>query len=324
MAWCKWRGPIRVIVANLIFALISGLATVNGVAWAAETTVVQTSRPYVARAGAWQSWTDHLHILPGMEKRTLQLTLINGAEGRAQMTDIEMQLARKPFITIKDFNNQPQVTRSLSGIVGPGDTVVSVRGFGPSGARLVWQLASDKVSVSSVSPNPFGATEKITVSGTNFSDNPAHIKVDVGGKHATVVSSTGNQIVLKLPAHLPGGIKNLVVTACGTKSEAFKVTCLAQPHISWVDLIAAPPGHPVVITGTGFAPNPAGNLVKFDKLPAHIVSASEKSITCIIPDMDFPIWHVPITVTTHGMTSKEQKKINVDHRIIENNGIHQY
>ncbi|MBS1996679.1 MAG: IPT/TIG domain-containing protein [Cyanobacteria bacterium SZAS LIN-2] len=316
---------------NRFSCLLSGLPLLLGAAFnnlmdpafAADMAVVQQSRPYVARAGAWQTWTDHLHIKPGMERRNLVLTFINGAEGRAPMTDIKVQLDRKPFIVFKDFENKNELSRTISGTLKPGDAVVNVQGFGPSGARLMWQLMTDKVTVTGVKPNPFSPKDTVVIDGANFSDKASEVKVDVGGKHATVVSSTANQITIK-PPQVSGGSQDVVVSAGGTKSAPFKVAALGQPHLTWVDVIAAPPSHPVVLSGSGFAPTPQENVVMFGTFPANVTSATDKRITCTVPMMDFPRWHVPITVSVHGVTSKEKRLINVDHRVIENRGIHQY
>jgi hypothetical protein len=37
--------------------------------------------------------------------------------------------------------------------------------------------------------------------------------------------------------------------------------------------------------------------------------------------MHFPTWHVPIRVTTNGLTSKDNSFIHVDVRVIENGGL---
>jgi hypothetical protein len=43
----------------------------------------------------------------------------------------------------------------------------------------------------------------------------------------------------------------------------------------------------------------------------------------VVPEMTFPRWHVPIVVTTNGMPSKERLTINVDQRVIPNEGLPQ-
>lgn len=287
-----------------------------------ELQTLQESRPYVARAGAWQTWSDHIHLQPGTEKRRLFLTLFNGAQGRARMTDLRVHLARSPLLTFKDLADQAAVTRELTGKIGTGNTLITVEGFGPSGARLAWKLSTDKMTVSSVDPNPFKLTDTITIKGKNLPGDGAGTTVSIGHKHATVVSVSNDQIKVKVPPHLPGGSHDLVVSVGSAKSDVFKVRTASEPTIKWIDHISTAPAHPVVITGTGFSKVPSENVVLFGKLPAHIVSASETSITCTVPDMHFPDWHVPVTVQTNGLTSKEKKTINIDVRVIENQQLH--
>jgi|ERR1700733_4854144 hypothetical protein len=92
------------------------------------------------------------------------------------------------------------------------------------------------------------------------------------------------------------------------------------PQITRVDHVATAPGHPVVISGTGFSKTASENVVTFGKTKAHVTGATETKITCIVPHMHFPTWHVPITVTTNGVPSKEKVTINIDIRVIPNDG----
>ncbi len=283
-----------------------------------DLQTIQESRPYVARSGAWQTWSDHIHIQPGMDKRRLFLTFVNGAEGRARMTDLRIHLAKTPLLTFKDLADQSEVTRDLTGKIATGNTLITVEGFGPSGARLLWKLSTDKMIVTSVQPNPFKLTDTVTIQGKNLPKETAGTTVNIGNKHATVLSVLNDQIKVKAPPHLSGGSHDLVVGVGSAKSETFKVRTAGAPTITWIDHISTAPHQPVVITGTGFSKVASENVVLFGKLPAHIVSSTETSITCTVPEMHFPDWHVPITVKTNGLASKEKKTINIDVRVIEN------
>ncbi len=149
-------------------------------------------------------------------------------------------------------------------------------------------------------PSPF--------KGENLPRDSAGTTVSIGQKHATVLSVLNNQIKIKVPPHLPGGSHDLIVSVGTAKSEAFKVKTAGAPTIKWIDHISTAPHQPVVITGTGFSKVASENVVLFGKLPAHIVSSTETSITCTVPEMHFPDWHVPITVKTNGVASKEKKQ----------------
>ena len=86
-------------------------------------------------------------------------------------------------------------------------------------------------------------------------------------------------------------------------------------------MLSSPPHHPVTLKGHGFSSVPKENVVTFGTHKAEVTSATESSITCLIPEMHFPDWQVPIKVTTNGMPSKGKAFIHVDVRVIENEGI---
>jgi hypothetical protein len=274
------------------------------------------SRPLVARTGAWQTYNDHIHVKPGQQKRKLLLTFFNGADGRKSLTNVHVLLARKPFAEMKDFDASGKLTRDLTGTIDHGDTLLTVQVFGPSGARLVWKLFVEKPAITSVNPNPFSLADKLTVQGSNFSDYPHAVKAFIAGKPAHVVSSTNTELQLKPPAHLASGDHDLVVDVDTAKSDAFKVTAKPGPDVLWVDHMSTAPGQPLLIIGRNFSNNPSENTVTFGSIKSRIVSVSETRINCIVPDMHFPKWHVPITVTTNGMASKTKAYIEIDIRVI--------
>lgn len=307
-----------VLLYSCAAPLVSPAQTTAVIPAKSELQTIQESRPYVARTGAWQTWSDHIHLQPGMEKRRLFLTFFNGAEGRAKMTDLRVHLAKTPLLTFKDLADQSEATRDLTGKIGTGNTLITVEGFGPSGARLVWRLLTDKMTVTSIAPNPFKSSDTVIIKGKNLPTESAGTTVSIGHKHATVESVLNDQIKIKVPPNLPGGSHDLVVSVGTAKSNGFKVSTTGGPTLKWIDHISTAPHQPVTITGTGFSKVASENVVLFGKLPAHIISASETSITCTVPEMHFPDWHVPITVKTNGLASKEKKTINIDVRVIEN------
>jgi hypothetical protein len=316
------RTGIPVLVSCLFFLpTVSSYATDTSTTKAGEEfSTVQESKPLVARTGAWQTWNDYLHIKPGQEKRKLVLGFFNGTEGRAKMTGVHVQLARKPFATLEDFNAEGQLFRDLTGTIGVGNTPITVQGSGPSGARLVWKLLTDEIGITAVAPNPFGSTDTVTIQGKNFSDHPGNVKVLIDGKPAKVTSAQINQLEVKSPADLRSGDHDLIVAIDSVKSKPYKVKARPHPHIEKADFVATAPGQPLVITGTGFSRVPAENVVKFGSHKAEVTSASETSISCIVPHMDFPRWHVPISVTTRGVVAKGTVLINIDQRVIPNEG----
>ncbi len=297
------------------------MACCQNSAAAENMAVLQESKPLITRAGAWHTWNDHIHLKAGQEKRPLSLTFTNGADARPKVTDLVVEIKRKPFASFKNFSGEDNFTLDLTGQMSTGNTPIMVKGFGPSGARLKWKVFILRPEVSEVKPDPMSAVDKVTILGKNFSERPEQIKVYMGKKHVMPLSSTNDKIEFKPLAHQDGGSTNLVVSVSDVKSDPVKVTMRSHPHITWINLLASPPEHPVTISGSGFSPIATENVVTFGKIKAQVVSATESSITCIMPNMQFPKWHVPIVITTNGLPSKERAYIHVDSRLVENEGI---
>jgi hypothetical protein len=163
--------------------------------------------------------------------------------------------------------------------------------------------------------------DTISIEGKNFSDRPDQVQIYFGKHPAKPLSSEEGAVTFKIPAHVEGGSQDLIVAVSSVKSAPFRVSVRPQPLITRVDMLASPPGQPVTLTGRDFSPVATENVVTFGKIKAHVVSATTSSITCIIPDMHFPRWHVPIVVTTFGMPSKGNAFIHVDMRVVVNEGI---
>lgn len=282
-----------------------------------EMIALQKSKPLVTRAGAWQTWNDAIHLKPSQDKMYLLLKFINGADGRAKFTDLRVQLAQKPFLTLQDFHGHATLTRDLTGTLKQGNTPITVQGFGPSGARLVWKLSTRRPTISSVTPNPFTLVQRVIISGKNFPDHVHGVQVLFAGKPAHVLSSSASQIQVNPPKELSGGKHDIVVSVHSVKSNAFHAMVKGNPRLKMLDFSSTAPGQPLYIEGSGFSKIASQNKVLFGSLRAEIISASETMIKCIVPEMQFPQWHVPVTVTTNGMPSNSLE-IHIDVRVIEN------
>lgn len=281
-----------------------------------QLVVVHESRPHVARAGVWQTYNDHIHIKPGQERKRLRLIISNGADGRPKMTDLRISLAGKPFANIKDFDEAGNLSRDLSGVIGAGDSLLTSEVFGPSGARLSWKLFSERPTVTSVQPNPFGRDDNLSVQGSNFSENKHSLKVTIAGKRAEVVSASPSELRVKVPGHIPAGEQSLVVAVDSAKSNAF--TIKGRPNIYWIDITSQSPSQPVMILGRGFSKTPSDNVVMVGPHKARVVSATDTNITFIVPEMHFPQHGLPLAVITNGVSSTDHLILDVDMRVIPN------
>ena len=287
----------------------------------AGMVVLQESKPLVTRAGAWHTWGDHFHLRAGQEKLPLTLTFINGAEGRPKATDLKVTLAGKPFATFQDFGGADTFSRDLTAKLPVGNSTVAVQGFGPSGAWLKWKLYIQRPVINSVTPNSISGADTVTIKGTGFSDHPERLRVHIGKKEAKPLSSADQELKFKLPAHAPSGNQQLTVSMYTVHSAPFPVAVKGAPRITSLDMLASPPEHPVGITGSGFSPVVSENVVMVGNHKAKVTFASDSHINFIIPTMHFPDWHVPVKVITNGVPSTDKASINVDVRVIINEGV---
>jgi hypothetical protein len=286
-----------------------------------EIVVLQSSKALTAAAPQWQKWDDYITIKPGQEHMPLTLTFENGSGGSTPFEDLRIRLAGKPLASIRDFKGLPTLNLNLTDAIGVGDSLITIQGYGKPGARLAWKLTTPKVYVTGVKPDSFGLTDKVVVQGRNFVERPSVDRVTIGNKPVTVVSAKKTELTLKLPSDLPGGKQDLIVTVGTIRSNPFKVTVKSPPEVTAVNFISTCPGQPIVVYGKGFSTTASENEVMIGGVQAPISSASATSISCTVPDLPFPQWYVPITVKTNGMDSKGTVTINLQQRVIENDGV---
>jgi IPT/TIG domain len=308
-----------------------------------EIVELQHSNPMIGQAGSWQSWSNVIYIAPGLEKMPLFFNLENGADGTPKFQDLKVLLNRKPFLTIKDFNGSTTCSRNLMGTLGPGNAELIVQGIGPTGAKMIWRLSTNKLVISGVKPNAFSLTDKVTIEGTNLPTNAAYIKVFIANKPVPVVSVQApvangqppaangrppvakaqpkTELQLKLPDDLPGGKQDLIAVVGPLKSNVIQVTVKAAPHVYSVNFVSTAPGQPVVISGKGFSTTASENTVTIGGAGATVTSATATSLTCTVSvDLPAPQWYAPIIVTTNGQPSTEKVTINLGQRVIPNDG----
>lgn len=286
-----------------------------------EMVVFQESKPLMTRAGAWQSWGDRIHLQPGQERLPVRLVFTNGADGKPRVTGMNAELHRAPLATFESFNGGDSFSIDLTGRLHAGYNPITVKAFGPSGARMNWKLFIQRPVILSVSPQPISLKDTVTVQGSNFSDRAQQVMVHIGHKHVHALTSKAGELTFRLPDNAPGGSQSLQVAVASVRSRPYSVMVRSSPHITRVSMLASPPQHPVTLEGYGFSPVAAENIVTFRGIKATVTASTDSTITCIIPDMHFPDWHVPIKVVTNGMPSKGKAYINVDMRVIDNEGV---
>jgi hypothetical protein len=288
-----------------------------------ETIVLQSSKPMsITTASKWQQWNDFLTIAAGQEHIPLTLTFENGSSGGYSFEDIRVRLASRPIVNgLTDFRGGSKLNLNLTDKIGTGSSVMIIQGIGPVGAHLSWKLTTLRPSATSVNPTTFSLSDKVVVQGRNFIERTDANKVTIGGKAVTITSASKSQLDLELSSSVPGGKQNLVVTVGTISCSPIQVTVKAVPEVTGVDYVSTAPEQPVVVSGKGFSPNMSENQVFFGEIPATITAGTAESINCIVPEMTFPQWGVPITVKTNGIESTGTVTINIQQRVIENQGV---
>lgn len=283
--------------------------------------LLQESKPHVTRTGAWQSWGDRIELKAGQEELPLRIDFINGVEGRPRVNRLKAELERAPLISLDDFSKRDSFSVDLTGKLQRGYSSLTVRGEGKSGARMMWRLFIQGPVITAVNPSLIWPGDEVTIEGKNFSNRKDRDHIWIGKMHVRPSSIEAGKARFKVPQNMTGGKQEIRIEIASVKSGPFGVTVRSHPHISRVNMLASPPHHPVTLKGSGFSPVASENIVTVGNRRAEVTSAGDSHITFIIPEMRFPHWHVPIHVTSHGMPSKGRAFINVDERVIPNEGI---
>lgn len=285
-----------------------------------ETALIQESPPkkYLsAKNKQWQTFDAYINLKPGQESMPLTMTVTN-----ENYTGINMLLNGQKLATDKDFKGTA-LRMQMTGALAGGDNKLTVQAFGPVGANLSWKLTTLKPVITSIKPAAGSTEDDITLTGRNFSKTASGNVVYVDKKACIIKSagSSGKEIIFNLPKDAQSGKVQITVGVGGIFSKGIEFSVKFAPEVTGVDLISAPPGQTMTISGKGFSTTQSENVVTIGGVPAPITSCSSKSITITIPEMFYPQWHLPISVKTGGVESKPGVQINIQSRVIPNDGV---
>lgn len=196
-------------------------------------------------------------------------------------------------------NNSEVATVNSQGIVtatGVGSTTIKARAENLEGIAVVTvqEEAQLKPKITSMTPVQGKSGDTITINGDRFATLPAKNTVKFGSQTLEVVANSSREIVLNVPDNFVQGNTTISIeTETGiSNSETF--TVLSSPAITTVSPGFGPTGTSVTLTGTGFSPTPADNIVKFNGLSATVTQASFTSLSVTVPAGVTP---GPITLT---------------------------
>jgi len=217
-------------------------------------------------------------------------------------------------VTITGSNFTGVTTVTFGGVAATSFTVVSsttitaVVGSGATG-NIVIQTASGPVTIPGftfISPSPTvrsftptsgGAGASVTIYGSNFTGATA---VDFGDSTAASFRVTSDtSIIAVVGPVIPGSLPISVATPGGVATSQGGVF-YTGPVISGFSPQSGPVGTTVTITGAGFNPTAANNVVYFGTEKATVNAVTASAITVTVPT---GAAYQPITVTANGLTA---------------------
>ena len=144
--------------------------------------------------------------------------------------------------------------------------------------------ASSDLSIAQLAPSSGEAGDTIEINGTGFSSNPGSNTVKFNGTAATVKAATPWSLTVEIPAEVTSGPVTVQTPGEGPVTSAQNFTvATGGPAISALEPRVAAAGESVTVSGSGFDPSVAGNVVGLNGTQAEVVSASTSSVGFNVP-----------------------------------------
>ena len=137
-------------------------------------------------------------------------------------------------------------------------------------------------AVTAISPTSGADGTSVTITGTGFSATTASNTVQFNGVAATVLSATATSITAIAP---PGaGTGAISVTLNGQTATGPVFTYTVSPlTVTGINPATGGFNTTVTITGTGFSSTAVNNIVKFNGVPAVVLSSTSVSLVVTVP-----------------------------------------
>jgi len=167
-----------------------------------------------------------------------------------------------------------------------------------AGYFLMGQLRAP--SIQSIAPSRVRSGEVVTVTGRNFSGDPAGNVVRFEGtREGRVVRASASQLQVEVP-DVPAAVGRpnrvpVTVTVGGRSSDAFLVAVYQAPRIHGLSPSVAMSGEEIVLAGTGWGP---GASVRFGTMDVPVVDVTDSTIKVRVPAISGPPGtSVPVVVS---------------------------
>ncbi|MEU6426623.1 RHS repeat-associated core domain-containing protein [Microbispora sp. NPDC046973] len=170
----------------------------------------------------------------------------------------------------------------LVGVTQPSGETARYR-YDPTGNLLgVDRFPSSDLSVLSVVPTSGRAGATVTINGTGFSATASANQVTFNGTTATVTAATPTSLQVEVPAAVTAGPVRVQVGGTTVTGETFTVAA-APPAVTAVSPTAGPPSTTVTLTGSGFDPVLANNVVDVNGTLAEVTAVTATSLQFVVP-----------------------------------------
>lgn len=138
-----------------------------------------------------------------------------------------------------------------------------------------------ELSVVQAVPNTVAVGDSIEVYGSGFGTDAGAVSATIGGVAAEVTNLRRNHLTVKVPTSAQTG--DLVIKVGTATANGGNITVLRPPTIASVSSLVVDRSATFTVSGTGFAPDPSGNLAWIGAARADVMAATATSLTLRAP-----------------------------------------
>ncbi len=252
---------------------------VTGIAVAAAGLAILAAAGWFARGFLASSGPELASVEPGQSSPGLGITLNGtGFHSDAGSNTVHFGDRAVPASTVSEGTLRVTVP-----MLPPGDAVrVSVET--PSGrSNAVPFTVLAPLSVTALEPAGALVGDEVVLRGLGLGDEA--LTITVGGRPATILESADDMVRFEMPTveGEAGSTHAVVATVSGRSTAALDLVLGRLPLVASFLPERAVAGEIVRVSGFGFSPEPAANVVTFDGVPALVGRASAQELTVFTP-----------------------------------------
>ncbi len=184
-------------------------------------------------------------------------------------------------------NQFSNLKSSIISFLGMSFFLISTFLFSCSKQSTPPPVPSDKLTITSVSPNVLSPGETITLTGTGFSANKDSNLVTFNGNVATVTAAIATSLTVTVPSTLMIAstitIEVAGVSFTTVQTYPFMKSGISTGSITRISPDTATIGTTITLTGTGFSNNKDSDQITINSISASVVTATATQLTFVVP-----------------------------------------